>query len=222
MCRLQGPRVSVIVPVFNREKLLPLCLESLGAQDYDDYEVLVVDDGPTDRSRSKARPLWCGRSSSPPTKARPGPATKAPAPRPGSNSPSSIPSCGSVRSRPSRPSSTGPSGSRSPAGSLFSVTIWGGSWPCWQGRRGRPPDLTKPLFPEHHPRSPVGRTKRSVFTILRRSTPIPSLPVPCSPIQTYRSPPHHWRPEKRGCQRLDIRSPEKIGVRRRIWDQQKT
>ena len=42
------PRVSVIVPVYNREALVAICLESILAQTYPHLEVIVVDDGSTD------------------------------------------------------------------------------------------------------------------------------------------------------------------------------
>ena len=42
-------QVSVIVPVYNTEKYLRRCLESLVHQTLKDLEILVVDDGSTDR-----------------------------------------------------------------------------------------------------------------------------------------------------------------------------
>lgn len=45
-------KVSVIVPVYNTEKYLNKCLDSLVAQTLDDLEVIVVDDGSTDASTS--------------------------------------------------------------------------------------------------------------------------------------------------------------------------
>lgn len=44
------PIISVIVPVFNTEKYLESCLTSLAKQDDPDVEVIIVDDGSTDRS----------------------------------------------------------------------------------------------------------------------------------------------------------------------------
>ena len=42
--------ISVIVPVYNVEKYLKRCVDSILAQDYEDYEVILVDDGSTDQS----------------------------------------------------------------------------------------------------------------------------------------------------------------------------
>ena len=44
------PLVSVVVPARNEERNIPGCLESLLAQDYPNYEVIVVDDRSTDRT----------------------------------------------------------------------------------------------------------------------------------------------------------------------------
>lgn len=44
-------RFSVVVPVYNVETYLEQCLESLMAQNYQDYEVICVNDGSTDNSR---------------------------------------------------------------------------------------------------------------------------------------------------------------------------
>lgn len=43
-------KVSVLVPVFNGETHLAECLESILAQDFDDFELLISDDGSTDNS----------------------------------------------------------------------------------------------------------------------------------------------------------------------------
>lgn len=44
------PSVSVIVPVYNAEPYLPECIESLIHQTMEDIEIILVDDGSTDRS----------------------------------------------------------------------------------------------------------------------------------------------------------------------------
>lgn len=41
---------SVIVPVYNRERLIEDALDSVFTQTFDDFEVIVVDDGSTDRT----------------------------------------------------------------------------------------------------------------------------------------------------------------------------
>ena len=43
-------KVSVIIPVFNAEKYLAVCLESLLIQTFTDFEVIIVDDCSTDSS----------------------------------------------------------------------------------------------------------------------------------------------------------------------------
>lgn len=45
------PRVSVLVPARNEERGIERCVSSLLAQDYPDFEVLVLDDESTDRTR---------------------------------------------------------------------------------------------------------------------------------------------------------------------------
>lgn len=42
--------ISIIVPVYNTEKYLPPCLDSILAQTFSNFEVVLVDDGSTDRS----------------------------------------------------------------------------------------------------------------------------------------------------------------------------
>lgn len=46
------PRVSIIIPVYNVEKLLPRCLDSILAQTYQDFEIICVNDCTPDDSRS--------------------------------------------------------------------------------------------------------------------------------------------------------------------------
>jgi glycosyltransferase involved in cell wall biosynthesis len=54
-CADDRPLVSVIVPVYNGERHLRDALESILAQDYRPIEVIVVDDGSTDRSAEIVR-----------------------------------------------------------------------------------------------------------------------------------------------------------------------
>lgn len=46
----QGPKISVIVPVYNVEQYLPRCIDSILAQTFTDFELLLIDDGSTDKS----------------------------------------------------------------------------------------------------------------------------------------------------------------------------
>lgn len=46
-------KVSVIIPCYNGEKFVDRCLKSVLTQDYPDIEVIVVNDGSTDRSKEK-------------------------------------------------------------------------------------------------------------------------------------------------------------------------
>ena len=46
------PKISVIVPVYNVERYLGRCVDSILAQSYENLEVILVDDGATDSSGS--------------------------------------------------------------------------------------------------------------------------------------------------------------------------
>lgn len=41
---------SIIMPVYNNEKYFPLAVESIEKQNYDNYELIIVEDGSTDRT----------------------------------------------------------------------------------------------------------------------------------------------------------------------------
>lgn len=47
---MRKPKLSVVVPVYNTEKYLDKCLESITAQTMDDLEIICVNDGSTDGS----------------------------------------------------------------------------------------------------------------------------------------------------------------------------
>ena len=43
-------RFSIVVPIYNVEKFLDQCITSVLSQNYDNYELILVDDGATDTS----------------------------------------------------------------------------------------------------------------------------------------------------------------------------
>lgn len=43
-------RISIIVPIYNQEKYLNQCIDSIIKQTYTNFELLLVDDGSTDMS----------------------------------------------------------------------------------------------------------------------------------------------------------------------------
>lgn len=49
------PKISVIVPVYNAEKYIKRCLESIYQQTFSDYEIILVNDGSTDQSLALCR-----------------------------------------------------------------------------------------------------------------------------------------------------------------------
>lgn len=50
-------KISVIIPTYNEEKVIVDCLHSLLDQKYQDFEVIVVDDGSTDLTLNKVREI---------------------------------------------------------------------------------------------------------------------------------------------------------------------
>ena len=50
---------SVIIPVFNREKMITRAIESVLAQTFTDYELIIVDDGSTDKTSQIIKKYKC-------------------------------------------------------------------------------------------------------------------------------------------------------------------
>ena len=46
----KAPAISIIIPMYNTEKYITQCLESVAGQTFKDYEVIVIDDCSTDNS----------------------------------------------------------------------------------------------------------------------------------------------------------------------------
>ena len=51
--------LSIIIPTYNEEEYLPVLLESIKKQSFDDYEVIVADANSTDRTREIAEDYGC-------------------------------------------------------------------------------------------------------------------------------------------------------------------
>ena len=49
---MSSPKISIIIPVYNVEDYLSMCIESVIAQTYKDWELILVDDGSPDNSGS--------------------------------------------------------------------------------------------------------------------------------------------------------------------------
>lgn len=46
------PKISIIIPIYNSEKFLNKCIDSVLVQSEKDFELLLIDDGSTDKSGS--------------------------------------------------------------------------------------------------------------------------------------------------------------------------
>ena len=50
---------SIIIPTYNEEEYLPILLDSIKEQDFDDYEIIVADANSTDKTREIAKDYGC-------------------------------------------------------------------------------------------------------------------------------------------------------------------
>ena len=48
-------KISVVVPIYNSENSLDVCLESIVRQNYKNFEIILIDDGSTDKSQEICR-----------------------------------------------------------------------------------------------------------------------------------------------------------------------
>ena len=51
------PNFSIIIPLYNKEKCIIKTIESITKQEYDNYEIIVIDDGSTDDSAKKVKSI---------------------------------------------------------------------------------------------------------------------------------------------------------------------
>ncbi|NLK11775.1 MAG: glycosyltransferase family 2 protein, partial [Staphylococcus equorum] len=47
---MNNPKISIIIPVYNAERYLKKCIDSVLVQSYDNFELLLINDGSTDKS----------------------------------------------------------------------------------------------------------------------------------------------------------------------------
>ena len=57
-----NPTISIITPVYNDSKYLDRCIESIINQTFDNFELILVDDGSTDDSGEKCD-SWADKDS---------------------------------------------------------------------------------------------------------------------------------------------------------------
>jgi len=57
MGKQKGIKISVIIPARNEEKYIESCIRSVKLQDFSDYEIIVVDNGSTDKTVEIAKTL---------------------------------------------------------------------------------------------------------------------------------------------------------------------
>ena len=47
---MMNPLISIVIPVYNAEKYIKQCIECVVSQTYDNFEIIIVNDGSTDKS----------------------------------------------------------------------------------------------------------------------------------------------------------------------------
>ena len=54
---MNSPRFSIIIPAYNAERYLRECLDSIVCQSFEDFEVIIVNDGSKDRTEEISKNL---------------------------------------------------------------------------------------------------------------------------------------------------------------------
>ena len=52
---MANPLVSVLIPLYNQERYLKACIRSVEAQKYKNLEIIIVNDGSTERQVNMSR-----------------------------------------------------------------------------------------------------------------------------------------------------------------------
>ena len=48
----ETPKISVVIPVYNGERYIIECIQSVYQQTYSNFEIIVIDDASTDRTKA--------------------------------------------------------------------------------------------------------------------------------------------------------------------------
>ena len=55
---MENPAISVVVPMYNVERYIKICVDSILAQTFQDFEVIIVDDASPDNSYNICHELY--------------------------------------------------------------------------------------------------------------------------------------------------------------------